>query len=324
MIFKNAFHLLIDNFKLNFKFLLYKIIVAVITIALCAAFVYPTLHMIFSSDAFKSLLELFGDFFKALISGDVEFLRTFTENLQEQASAFLTFLQDKTPNVVFFAVALVLIMLISRFLGGIGNFVFGKLIDDKMSSYAKTSFSSAFISNLGKGALWQLVYVPLTFIYDVCVLALCFLVFLLLLNVIAVGFVASIAALMVSVALLLCSQAVKLTLFSNVVPSMVADKSNLRTVMKKSFSFDKERFGTLFCNYLATSVLIWCINVLFAVVSFGAALLITIPMSYLMLICIQFVSYYSYGKKKYFLTKDQIVAPKEEKNEENFYDDFEL
>ncbi len=324
MIFKNSFHLLIDNFGLNFKLLLYKIIVGALGIALSAAFLFPTLNMIFTSDSFNEIADLFGEFFKALISGNIEFLQGFADALHGKITVFLSFLQEKTPNVVFFFVMLVLIFLVTRFLSGMGNFVFGKLIGDKMSSYSKTSFSTAYISNLGRAMLWQVVYVPITFVYDICMLALCYLVFLILLSIISSSIVASFIALMFSVALLLVSQAVKLTVFSNAVPALVCDKVNLRTAFKKSFSFTKERFASLFTTYLVTALLILCLNVLFAFASFGAALLITIPMSYMILICIQFVSYYTYEKKKYFLTESQIVAPKEEKNRENYYDDFEI
>lgn len=50
MIFKNAIHLLIGNFGLVFKFLLYMIIVLAVALALSAAFVYPTLDLLLSSE----------------------------------------------------------------------------------------------------------------------------------------------------------------------------------------------------------------------------------------------------------------------------------
>ena len=75
------------------------------------------------------------------------------------------------------------------------------------------------IGNLGKAALWQVVYVPLTFVYDVLSLALCYVFFLILLNVISVGFLATVVALLFSVALLLAAAAVKMTLFSAVIPA---------------------------------------------------------------------------------------------------------
>ena len=323
MIFKNAFHLLVDNFTLNFKLLLYKLAVGVVVLALSMGLLYPTLNMLFTSAPFKELMTVLGDFLQAIVTGDSGFLQTFPDLLQDAVSEFLSFLGSRTPNLVFFCVSLALLVLISRFLNGMGDFAFSVLIDNKMSSYAKTAFFSAYISNLGKAALWQVVYVPVTFVYDLLTIALCYVFFVVLLSVISVSFLASVVALMFSVALLLVAAAVKQTLFSNAIPALVTDKMKLRAALKNSFSFTKERFTTLFSTYLITSLLILCVNVLFAFVTFGAALFITIPMTFLMLFCIRFVGYYSYGKKKYFLTEDHIVLPKQ-KTEETFYDDFEV
>ena len=308
---------------MNYKLLLYKVIVGAITVALSMAFLYAPLHMLLTSRPFEDLMTLLGDFLQAIVSGDTGFLNTFAEEFRLACSVLLEYLQDNTSNIVLFFVALLLIVVVSRFLDGIGNYTFGCLIGNKMSSYAKTPFVVNYVGNLASSALWQVVYVPVTFVYDLLILGLCYAFFLVLLNIISISFLASIVALMFSVTLLLASQAIKLTVFNDVIPALVTEKARLREALSKSLHFTKERFGTLFSTYLVTAVLILCTNVVFAVASFGAALLITIPMSYLMLICIQFVSYYTYGQKKYFLAENNIVLPKE-KTQENFYDDFEV
>ena len=323
MIFKNAFHLTIDNFALNYKLLLYKAAVWVITFALSMAFLYAPIVTLLNSRPMAELVQLLGDFVKALTSGDTAFLSTFADSFQVSMGELVAYLQRNTPSIVLFALGLLAILLISRFLDGIGNFTFGCLIDNRLSSYAKTPFMVTCIGNLSKSALWQIVYVPVTFVYDLLALSLCYLFFLVLLSVIQISFLASVAALLFSVALLLAAQAVKLTLFNDVIPCLVTEKMRLRDALKAAFRFSRQKFGTLFSTYLVTAVLILCVNVLFGLASFGAALLVTIPMSYLMLICIQFVSYYHFGKKKYFLSEDVIILPKE-RTQENFYDDFEI
>lgn len=217
------------------------------------------------------------------------------------------------------------ILLVVRFLNGLGNFAFGSLIDSRMSSNAKLSFSGVYIRNLGRAALWHLVYVPLTFVYDVLVLAVCYLFFVVLFSVISVPAIAAVASLMLSVALFLASQAVKLTLvFARPAPAMITDRLRLRAAFKKSFSFKGEkRFGPLFSTYLVTVIAIMCVNVLCAFATFGAALLVTVPVSYLIMLCVQFVGYYTFEKKKYFLTEDTVIRPKEEKTNDNYYDDFD-
>lgn len=325
MIFKNSFHLLVDNFSLNYKMLLYKLIVGAITLGLSMALLYPVLYSLFTSQQFKDVAELTSGFFKSMVSGDTAFLESFAPRLKDAISALMGYLHDNAANVVLFILALAFVNLASRFLSGVGNFAFGYLIDCKMSSYAKVSLTGAIVSNLGKASLWQLIYVPITFIYDLAVLAICFSFFLILLNVISMGLIAAVVALMLSVALFLASQAFKLTVFNGVVPALVGEKLKLRAALKKGFSFRKDEFIKLFSTYLVTAMIILCINVLFALVSFGAALLLTVPMSYMMLISIQFVSSYQFNRKKYFLTKDTIIKPdKQDGATENFYDDFEI
>jgi len=59
VIFRNAFNLFIDNFKLNYKYLLYKIIVVLLTVGLSAALIVPNISFIFSSAGLITPLGLF-------------------------------------------------------------------------------------------------------------------------------------------------------------------------------------------------------------------------------------------------------------------------
>ena len=185
MLFKNAFHLLGDNFSLNYTYLLYKIIVSAVAVGLAAALIVPNVAFLFNSAELDSHIELVKQFLRALVSGDVEFLNGFPSRFKDCIQALGDLIVSRTGSVVFVCVATVVVILIYRFLSGMGNFVFGGLIDDKMSSYAKTSFASSYIKNLGRAALWQVIYVPVTFVYDVAVLAICYVFFLVLLNVIS-------------------------------------------------------------------------------------------------------------------------------------------
>ncbi len=324
MFFKNAFHLLVDNFSLNYKYLLYKVIIGVVSVGLAAALIVPNVAFLFNSEQLHALIDLIKEFLKALVSGDTAFLEGFPEAFKASVSALWQLIVSSTGRFVFVFIAAVFVVLLYRFLGGMGNFVFGSLIDDRMSSYAKTTVSSSFIKNLGRAALWQVIYVPATFVYDVAVLAVCYLFFLLLLHILSSALVATGLALMLSVALFLAAQAVKLTLFNGMVPAMVSDGKKLSEAIRLGLAQAKAHFGPLFSSYLVTSLIILCTSVGGAVSSFGAALLLTVPMSFLMLICIQFVSYYTFESKKYFLGEDKIIAPKENKAGEDFYDKFDL
>ena len=324
MIFRNAFNLFIDNFKLNYKYLLYKVLVLVLTVSLSAALIFPNISFIFSSAELTGLIDLIKSWVGAIARGDVEYLAGFSETFTAALADVGAMLRAETSNIVFTVIMAVLIMLINRFLSGMGNFVTGTLIDDKLSSYADTPFRASYIKNLGKGCLWQLFYVPVTFVYDVLVLCLCYVFFLVMLAIIRVGVVATLFALALSVTLYIVSQAIKLTVANAMTPAIITDREGMGKAIRKGFSFAGKRFGKLFSVYLVTGYLIMAVNVAAALVTFGSALLLTLPTSYLLLICIQFVSYYTGEEKRYFVAADKIIDPSENKRDENFYDNISI
>ena len=58
MLFKNAFHLLVDNFSLNYKYLLYKVIISILSVGLAAALIVPNVAFLFNSAELGAVIEL--------------------------------------------------------------------------------------------------------------------------------------------------------------------------------------------------------------------------------------------------------------------------
>ena len=65
------------------------------------------------------------------------------------------------------------------------------------------------------------------------------------------------------------------------------------------------------------------LNVMAAICTFGSALIVTIPTSYLLFICIQYVNYYTVKGKKYFITYDRIESNLDHGDSEHFFDYIE-
>ena len=61
------------------------------------------------------------------------------------------------------------------------------------------------------------------------------------------------------------------------------------------------------------------VNVLGGLCTAGVALLLTVPASYLFLLCLQFVNYYTVTGKKYFITYDTIVKNSSFGDAEEFF-----
>lgn len=324
MIFRNAFNLFVDNFKLNFKYLLYLLIIMIISFSLSAALILPNISYIFSSLELKTVVELIKDFVIAITKGDAEFLSGFSENIKVALADVVVLLKSQTANIVLTIVCAVVIALITRFLVGMGNFTTGCILNDRLSCYADTSFTSSFIKNLRRSSLWVLFYVPVTFVYDALVMLLCFLVFMMLLAIVKVGIIATLFALVISVTLFICSQAIKLTLANGMKPALVTDKEKLGKAIKRGFNLSIKNFGRLFSTYLVTCYIIFAANICAVFFTFGSALLLTVPSSYILMVCIEYVSFYNIEKKKYFATADKIVTPHEQYTDENFYDNINI
>ncbi|MBP5242155.1 MAG: hypothetical protein J6Z36_00510, partial [Clostridia bacterium] len=84
---------------------------------------------------------------------------------------------------------------------------------------------------------------------------------------------------------------------------------NMGQAMKGSFAFGRKNFASSFSAFLVACYAILSINVVLAVTTFGSALVLSVPASFLFLICIQFVNYYTVRGKRYFLSYKHICEP---------------
>ncbi len=66
-------------------------------------------------------------------------------------------------------------------------------------------------------------------------------------------------------------------------------------------------------NFIVIILIILGLNVAALLCTLGVGLLITIPASYLILICFQLVNYYDREQIKYFVDKNTIIKPEKER-----------
>lgn len=72
--------------------------------------------------------------------------------------------------------------------------------------------------------------------------------------------------------------------------------------------------------YAATVYIVIIVNVVAVLCTFGSALLITVPASYLLYICEQYVIYYTMKGKKYFITYESIATNPDHGDRAHFFD----
>lgn len=307
MRFRNAIHITMDNYSSAFKMLLYRLVVGVLIFSLVYVILQLSLSVIVTSAELQTLKDLVGEFFRALFGGDSARLESFQADFTAAVTDFVALLADNGGAIAGAVVGVCIMYLLSRFLTGLCNFTAASIMNDRMSAFARTSFSAAYFKNLGSAAMYEVIYVPLSFVFDALSLLACWFIFFYLPSFLPTwGFLTILLALSMTVALFICLQALKMTFISAWIPSILAG-STVGQGMRASFA-NKAPFWRRFVSFLTANYLIVVVNVLFGLATLGSALLITIPLSFLFLLAMQCVHYYEDNGKKYFISVHNIAG----------------
>lgn len=308
MRFRNAVHITIDNFSSVFKMLLYRIVTWVIFFSLTYVILKLGLGSITSSAETAQLKELSLEFFRALFGGDAVRLQTFHEDFQQALMNFVQLLGANIGSIVGSLIGVCLMYLISRFCNGLSVFAVAGSLNDRMSVYSRTSFSASFFRNLGRGSVYQLIYVPLAFLYDVITFSACYFLFFYAPSFMpSWGILTVFIALSLSVTLIVVLESLKMTLISAWMPAILSDGQRVGAAMRASMRA-KKNFGKRLASFVIAVYLIIAVNAVFALCTFGSGLLITLPLSFLFLLGLQFVHYYEDNGKKYFISFRKIAG----------------
>ena len=314
MRFRNSIRLLIENFKNIYRLLLYKLAITLIASALCCAFVLPEIIEIVQSEAVQALWKDVTEFTKAFLAFNTELLAECKNSIvgaEGTLHGAIAYISSQTTGIIFTALGCLLVYLVKRFVDTLGYFSTGSILNDKMTTYAETSFFTAYVANLGKASVYSAVYVFAGFLYDVLMLACCYCL---------LAFTPLLPALFFSMTLIVVMQALKLTYTGLWMPAMTADGLTFRDMLKQKDEKEQKQRLKNFSTYVVDIYIIVIINAMAALFTFGSALLITIPTSYMLLLCQQYVNYYTFKGRKYFITYDGIQDNPDYGDREHFFD----
>ena len=307
-----------ENFKQVYRLLIYKTITALVLLALCSALILPELWEIIENPATQTLWENVKMIFLSIFDHEQGKSPSFyVEAIFGEGGSlkqFLDLLFSMRWGLVFVCVGCVLVYLVKRFVDELIHFSVGSTVNDKMATYAETSFSTAFVANLGKASAYAGLYVPVTFLVDVGTFALVC-VFL--------RFIPLLTALFLSMTLIVIVQALKLTFTSSWLPAMTTDGEKLKEALRYKDSHEKKHIIKTFMLYMVLLYIVIIVNVVAAICTFGSALLLTVPTSSLLLICAQYVNYYTMKGKKYFITYENIATNPDRGDHAHFFDYIE-
>ena len=308
MEFKHTFHVFVDNFATTYKLLVYRLIVLAIGVGLSCAVIIPTLNTLLSTMQYEALSETFGNLWADIVALRFDDLGM---RLKDVSDAFLSFehlIEEESLLVGIAVTCLCFVYLIDRFLVGVGNYVTGALMHDKMVMHANSSFTFTLFKNLKSALLYSLVYAPLAFVYD----GLCLLIMWAVVSVGLKGFSMTLIKLFLIAVIFLATSAIKLTFTTDWLPAMIHGKMNSTCALGYTLSRKGKRTGVVLSNALVLKLIIFGLNIAAAVFSLGAGLLITLPGTCLIQVAYNFVNYFDANRLKYFVDEYTVIGPKKE------------
>lgn len=305
MKFKHALNVLIDNFSLTYKQLLYRLIILSIALAICFAGIYPFIKELLDSQSFNSLIDGVSSFIYNLLCGKVEELQDISDKIATAYADFINLLYEKTSQLVLSGLLLFLIYVVGKWFSSLGNYAAAAVINDKMAMRTSSHFFGTLIRNLKQASLFSLIYVPLTCLYDLGAAALAFLLVYLLVY----GFLPVILGIFLFILLVILAVSVKMTFVNDWMPALIRGKAKQGEAIKYAFSRKNKRTFNVMSNYVVLTLLIIAVNVIALFFTLGVGMLLTVPASFLLLSCFQLVSYYEREEIRYSTDDHTIIKP---------------
>ncbi|MDE6001366.1 MAG: hypothetical protein K2G96_03490, partial [Clostridia bacterium] len=294
MKFKHSFHVFVDNFSVTYKHLLYRLVVLIIATGLYIAVLHPFINGVVDSAQFNGLIDAVKSFLKNFINGRQPALEDAVNKIQESFAAVLDLIASKKTSMIWGAIGVFIIFLVQKFFSGLGNYATAAVVNDKMALRAKSPFILTLVRNLREASLYSLMYTPLSVVYDlIFFVGLFFLVFK------ALFFIHLPLQLFLYVTLMVMAISFKLVLTSDWLPSLIRGKTGAKKAFVYTFNRKNKNTFNIFSNFIVLVMIIFAVNVMGVVFTFGAAALLTVPSSYVILVCFEFVNYYDREELKY-------------------------
>lgn len=309
MKFKHAFHVFVDNFSVVYKQLLYRLVIIIIAGVICAIGVYPFIKDLIGSAQFNSLTDGVRGFISNLLNGHVDELSSFSEKVQTAYTELLDLLNTKLTQAILSGLLLFLIIVVAKWFEGLGNYATASVINDKMALRAKQHFLSTLIKNLKSASIYNAIYVPLSALYDLIICVGMFFLFFFLLNSVLYFFI----SLFLFVLAVTFAITLKMTFTCDWLPALIRGKMGQRAAIKYTFSRKNKGTFNVMSNFAVIVIIVFALNMAAFFLTLGVGLLLTVPSSYVIIICFELVNYYDREEIKYSVDKNTIISPERER-----------
>lgn len=308
MKFKYAFHILVDNFSVTYKQLLYRLIIFVVAALIGLGVLTPFIRDFINSEALNSLLTNVRTFILDLLAGNVMSLEPVSKQIVEAYNQFIQLVHTKVAEIVVTALLLFTLLIVEKWFTGLGNYTTAVIINNKMSLRTSSPFIGTLISHFKEAALFNLIYVPISVLFDLVVGGTMFA----LLFLIQKGMTFFLVNVFIFALIMVLAIAIKMTFTCDWLPALIRGKMTIKQSIIYIISRKDKQTFIVFSNFVILVIMAIAVNVMALFFTFGVGLLLTLPASYVIIINFEMVNYYEREDLRYFLDKNTIIKPEKE------------
>ena len=300
MMLRNAFRLLVTNFSLVWKNLIWIIISLILGVGLGYLVCSPVFDALKEAKVFADFNEFITNTTTISIQG------TFVYLVDGVVLAVNVIFANFSRLVLPIILGTLLLIIILGITNAIRNVATTEVLRGHMTSLTKFGFIGAVIRKMGVGALQGLLkfflYLPFVAIY--CCIA--YVGYIL----IGMGGFAYQMAPFVLILLFTLVSALQVTLFSCWAPVIVMHKINAVKSLSKGGKAVSTRFWRTLSNSIVFVLLVIVVNYACAKFSFCVSLIITIPATIVLNSIYQMVIYFGTLGQRYYIDSQMIMTPK--------------
>ena len=299
MLFKHTFSIFLNKYNLIFKLVIYFAIIVLIMTSITLAFVSPMFKRVRDEIKETHFIDNLNKATKEFLTGDEAYQETVKQLTIDWRKVLDSFEDSK---LVLAIVVTAIFLLATYFLTFLSYFSLSDITNEFMMDNAKYGFLSNMLYNLGKSALFALLFLVITIPLNVLIFGAAYFI---LWGVTKIS--SLLLALPLTILFLLIIFALQNTIFSAWLPAVTRDGLSVTKALRECFKNVKPMFSEAFglfvmINFLGT---IWIFLCTFA--TFGIGFIIAVPSIVIFKRCAELVLYYNSKKYKYYVDRDKVV-----------------
>jgi len=300
MIFKNTFKLLLSNFSLTYKVLIYKLIVLLLALALAGTIGMPFLMYLGDTGFFAYVVEQLVLMFQNINLGNV-FI-----GVKNIFITIINLFSTLDTNLLINAILSIAIFVLVY--GLIGNFTELASIDclnGNLSSKTRLSFFKSTVSKMFKSLLMTIIKFVISLLYLIAVFVVFYYGFTLFDTASDITKILIPAGMFLSFVLF---TGIHLTLITGFAPSIIVNDEGVFNGLIIGFKAIKKKFFKVLSTSIMIVLILTILNLIVAVFSFFAGIIFTLPISYVVICLFKIVAFYESNGMRYYVG-DTIRTP---------------